>query len=428
MIKETVSGTYETSAPFPIVVQNGFTPEFTGTTIEDGPAGFGYLVDAQTTAKGLNISLPATQRFGGVFDDLIFAYLRDTIPSDTTIVGTADIEVEIGVTLLSGETGTRLKAPTGSFNGFITYNTAETLSRGGAEQMMMYITGMQDARNDGWRRIQAVHDDTVNAFIDIAGHYSSGVVGQIFEPMVAEAASSPTIRIGIGGRTQKCLDDPTFSALWQFCGLSDANGQWHGGFGLTVNDLGGPNWTGKEKVEYAMTMIGCGAAGLGADPSGQGFEELPDRINPMHFAGRNLTALAVHRLTTGDPLVLSNNTVISFASTGTGGRTPDDEQGGTDLITAVNLGVHADTVTIGWRHKNDPISVALTNVGAVGSTEKVACDAIFEDALGNAIVHGWGHLEPPHSGPALDRGTSAFTAHMLTPTAGLRQYQKFPAL
>lgn len=430
-LAEATEGTFETSAAYAQLLTNGITPEF-GSNILDDPtvSGAGEPVDKRTNLRSLSLQTPAQLRYKDL-QLLVSAALRDTFPAEVTVVGSSNIDVLTAGTHRDGSTGPQLRAPTGVFDSLITYGgvTAVTHPDGGAEALMMKLSGASFGDNNGRRRIKAVWDNATNAFIDIYPGYVGGSAGGFGAPMQATGSGeSITIKVGQAGRNRFTgAGVKSYSWLWQFADV----GEWQNGFGLVANDLA-LSWSGKEGAAIEIPWVGYGSGEqVSVDPSGQGFDDSALLFSPMLTAADDLKAVSI--VTATEPIILSQFNITGFNATLAGNVAAIDNVSGTSEVTGVRRGAHNPSGSLDWYLAGDPRARKLTQLGSRASNQKAGIDLVFQDPDGNDIIVGylWNEFTPtggvPGQGGNTVSGTLEFSGHRRSKRSRSFTWQEFAA-
>lgn len=435
LLAETTEGTFETSAPFPKMLTTGISPDKTGNILTDPTiSGAGETVGADTNYRGGTLRTPAVLRHSDCLP-LVLPFVRDVAVAAVTIVGSSNINVLTGGTHLDGSTGPQITAPTGTFNNLITYGgvTASTHPNGGAERLLMYLSGSAQGANNNWpRRIKAVHDDTSTAMIDILPGYVGGGAGTYGEPMVGTTLESITIKVGSTVRNRVIgAGVKAYSGLWHYSDTS-TNAGYESMFGLVGNDLT-MAWSGKEGATIDGQWLAHGGGEVvAADPSGQGFVD-NNTYSQMMNAGAHLTTCAV--VTASEPIVLSSFAMTGFSATLAGNCTAATDESGTTLTDGIDRGGHSLTGSINYKLKDDVRIEKLSQLGSASNNEKAGIDVIYTDAAGNRVVWGFLNNEFGQTGGqpgALGSGAVAgaplqFTGSQATRYSRLFAWQEFAA-
>lgn len=432
LLAETVEGVFRTDAAFAQMLTNGISPEFTQNMLEDPTvSGAGEPIDKRTNLRGLNLQTPAQMRYRDL-QLMVAAALREDFPAEVSIVGSSNIDVLTAGTHRDGSTGPQLRAPTTVFNNLINYNgaSAATHPDGGAEALMMNVTGSVPADNNGRRRIKSVWDNTTNAFIDIYPGYVGGAAGGFGAPLTGTTLESITIAVGQSSRNRITGSGvKSFSALWNFSDMSLAG--WQNGFGLVANDLN-VSWSGKEGAAIDIPWIGYGSGELvAADPSGQGFDDSALLCSPMMTAADDLKYVAIVTATT--PTVLTQFNLTGFNATLAGNSVAIDDVSGISEVTGVRRGSHNPSGTLDWYLANDARSLVMSQLGSRQSSEKAGIDVILEDPQGNEIILGylWNEFGPsgpiPGAGNNTVAGSLEFSGSRRTKTSRSFTWQEFAA-
>lgn len=382
MITEAVEGTLENSAPVPVVLTTGITPDFQSNTITDPTvAGVGEPIDARTDQRGLALTTPAIVRFSDC-RPLIAPALRDVFPSTVTIVGSSDIDMLTAGTHQDSSVGAQIRssAPGSTiiFDDLITYASA---TANGAESLLARITGFTDSKNNWNRRIKAVWKDGTHSYIDLEPGWVSGDVGFFAEPVAAEASQSPTIAVGTAVRNRFTgAGVLSKTALWQFNDMV-TSGKFGGGRGLVGNDIS-INFSGSEGATVEITWLGYAPTVLdGTDPTGQGFTDT-NLYSSMMISSDDLTYLAI--VTASNIIVLSPLTATGV-SVQVAGNCEQIRAAGSSNVLGVRRGLHVPTGTVDWMLVDNPVVEELAQLGDVASAEKGEVAFGFTDPAGNEI-------------------------------------------
>ena len=433
---------FETGSPYFRQLVNTFTPDPVTSMIIDATInGRGRVEDKRTNLVGFGLATEYTLKYKNL-RLAIAAAMRSNFPGEASVLGQSDINFIVGATHLDGTTSAahgQITSVSGAFDDLIEYGgvTAVTHPNGGAEGLMLRISGSNLPQNDGDRRIKAVYDDGV-AKIDIMLGYTSGVISGYGSPLLADTLDDCLLRVGDAVRDVGCSDDfVPHSALWEFCDMNTF-GKWQGGWGLRAGGLD-LNWTGKDAVTMTVPWIGEAPTPLQAtDPSGQGLTEADLVKSPM-IIGADLSVFALvpsHVIgattTITGPMVMSGFMLTSLASALAGGVEAVTGISGNKMTSGVRAGINDASLTVGYEHANLELAEQLVSIGHQDTQQKVTADAIFDDTDGNTIVIGWPRCEPSPNMPTASTGAVTGSielgAHEMTDTSGQMIHQEFGAI
>ncbi len=433
MITEAVEGTLEVSAPVPVILTTGITPDFVTSNLQDDTiSGAGEVIDNRTTLRGMNLTTPAMLRFNDC-RDLIAPPLRDVYVAAVTIVGSADINVVLAGTHNDGSTGTQITvADTTSFDTLIEYGgvTAVTHPNGGAEGLLMRVTGFTDSENNWHRRIKAVWKDGGASYIDISDGYVSGTAGFFAEPMVADTLESPTIAVGLAVRNRVTgAGVISKTGLWQYTDMTTF-AKYGAGHGFVANDFNNA-WSGKDGATIETTWIGYGQNVLDAtDPTGQGFVD-NTLCTGMMIGAEDLQFFAI--ITATNPIVLSTLSLNAFNFSLTGNCAAIDDVSGTSTVTGVRRGTHMPSGSIDYYLVDDVRSEELAQLGDQATSEKGEISYLFKDEADQEMAFGVLWNEFGQTGPVPGSigntvgGTIEFNGQRLTKYSRSFVAQEIPA-
>ena len=423
---EATEGTLDTGGAYPVVYVDSLSPSFVDTFLGDPRTiGAGESQGEATVLTAYDLTTPSALAYSDC-RPLVARAFRADFPTAVSIIGTSDIIMASGATHLDNTTGFQIQSTAGAFDSLINYDGA---SSNGSEGLMMRNINWDDAANNRWRRIKAVHE-TSGAKIDVAQGWTGTATGA---PLVAGAAAaataqSPTIAIGssIRNRPARSTGDKSVSALIQATDLS-SNGVFYGGYGLVANDL---TFTyGNDKgVGVNVTWQGRGAIRLAdSDPTSQGYATATTPYERLD-AGNHLHLLAF--VTATKPTVLSSFNVTGSAFTLNGNNAPIDDVGGITTRAGIDRGDHAITGgTVDYRHRDDDARcVELAMLGDPPTKETPEWVAIFTDAAGNSVVPSVLKCNLSQTGPSSATGGQVvYSGKPLTSTSRTCIWQEFAA-
>lgn len=366
-LAETTEGTFKTGAYDPEFYTT-WSPDSSSTITKDPTiTGAGEPIDARTTLRGFTASLEFVLRHTNCRKMLAMA-LRDTLASAVTIVGSSDIDVVASGTHQDGTTGSQLSTATSGFNALKTYASA---AAGGANGLMMAVTGSAQAANNKERRIKAVWNNGSVDLIDIEPGWTAGS-GAWGGAVSGTTGESLTIKVGRAIRNRRFSFSvaPSHSAVWQFSDLNSGN-SYQSATGLVGGDLT-LNITGHEYQKATLAMVGYAMGEIVAsNPSGSPFNALAANKRGM-LSAQDLKVFAITPILAagGGPIVLSAVDLTSATYNLKAAADPISNVAGTDTTSGITRGMHDPSGTLEIYHDHT-VSILLSALGS-SSGAKVA--------------------------------------------------------